>query len=144
KRRYKCINFGSTFYDPLSFVHRYQRRTRSLNEQALAYASENSITMASRMCEVSTPTLRRLYNKRQHPQRQVSEKVIAIDEYKGDEGKEQFKSIIVEVEKKEIIEILTDRRVKIVEEYFRNCDKGLEQTVVMDMSRAFKQAVQRS
>src|SRR5699024_11494928 len=40
--------------------------------------------------------------------------------------------------------ILPDRRVKTVEEYFRNCDTGLVQTVVMDMSRAFKHAVQRS
>src|SRR5699024_477316 len=31
KRRYKCINGGATFYGPLSFVDRYQRRTTSLN-----------------------------------------------------------------------------------------------------------------
>src|SRR5699024_9446578 len=37
KRRYKCINCGSTFYEPLCFVHRYQRRATSLDEQALAY-----------------------------------------------------------------------------------------------------------
>lgn len=144
KRRYKCINCGSTFYEPLSFVHRYQRRTTSLNEQALAYASENSFTMAGRMCGVSTPSLMRLFDKRKLPQRQVLPKVIAIDEFKGDAGKERFQTIIVDVEKKEIIEILPDRRVKTVEEYFRNCDTGLVQTVVMDMSRAFKHAVQRS
>src|SRR5699024_12368728 len=84
KRRYKCINCGSTFYEPLSIVHRYQRRTTSLNEQALAYASENSFTMAGRMCGVSTPSLIRLFDKRKLPQRQVLPKVIAIDEFKGD------------------------------------------------------------
>src|SRR5699024_6579627 len=144
KRRYKCINCGSTFYEPLSFVHRYQRRTTSLNEQALAYASENSFTMAGRMCGVSTPCLIRLFDKRKLPQRQVLPKVIAIDEFNGDEGKKRFKTSFVDVEKKEIIELLPVGRVKTEEEYFRNCDTGLVQTVVMNMSRAFKLAVQRS
>ena len=47
ERRYKCISCGSTFYAPLPFVHRYQRRTTPLNEQALAYAFENSFTIES-------------------------------------------------------------------------------------------------
>src|SRR5699024_4166084 len=47
-------------------------------------------------------------------------------------------------EKREIIEILPDRRVKTVAEYFRNCDTVLVQTVDMDMCIAFKPAVQRS
>src|SRR5699024_11817390 len=111
---------------------------------ALAYASENSFTMAGRMCGVSTPNLKRLTDKRKLPQRQVLAKVIAIDEFKGDAGKERFQTIIVEVEKKEIIEILPDRRVKTVEEYFRNCDTGLVHTVVMDMSIDFKHAVHRA
>src|SRR5699024_8464989 len=91
KRRYKCINCGSTFYEPLSFVHRYQRRTTSLNEQALAYASENSFTMAGRMCGVSTPSLIRLFDKRKLQQRQVLLKVIAIDELKGMQARSGFK-----------------------------------------------------
>lgn len=49
-----------------------------------------------------------------------------------------------DLEKKEIIEILPDRRVKTVEDYFRKCDTGNVQIVVMDMSRAVKHAVQRA
>src|SRR5699024_11699671 len=104
----------------------------------------DSFTLARRMCGVSSPSLIRLFDERRRPQRQVLAKVIAIDEFKGDAGKERFQTIMVDVEKKEIIEILPDRRVKTVEEYFRNWDTGLVQTVVMDMSRAFKHAVQRS
>src|SRR5699024_2330848 len=105
KRRYKCINCGSTFYEPLSFVHRYQRRTTSLNEQALAYASDNSFTMAGRRGGVSTPRLIRRFDKRKLPQRQVLPKVIAMDEFTGDAGKARFQTIIVDVEKKELIEM---------------------------------------
>jgi len=35
-------------------------------------------------------------------------KVIAIDEFKGEAGKERFQTIIVDVQQKEIIEILPD------------------------------------
>lgn len=144
KRRYKCMDCGATFYESLALVDRYQRRTASLNEQALVYASENSFTMAARMSGISISSLLRLFDKRDLPQRRVLPKVIAIDEFKGDAGNERFQTIIVDVEKKEIIEILPDRRVKTVEEYFRNCDTGKVQIVVMDMSRAFKYAVQRA
>jgi len=144
KRRYKCMECCSTFYESLAIVDRYQRRTASLNAQALAYASENSFTMAARMCGITPSSLLRLFDKRELPQRRVLPKVIAIDEFKGDAGNERFQTIIVDVENKEIIEILPDRRVKTVEEYLRNCDTGNVQIVVMDMSRTFKYAVQRA
>ncbi len=144
KRRYKCLECCSTFYESLAIVDRYQRRTASLNAQALAYASENSFTMAARMCGITPSSLLRLFDKRELPQRRVLPKVIAIDEFKGDAGNERFQTIIVDVENKEIIEILPDRRVKTVEEYLRNCDTGNVQIVVMDMSRYFKYAVQRA
>src|SRR5699024_12829839 len=83
KRRYKCINCGSTFYEPLSFAHRYLRRTTTLNEQALANASENSFTMAVHMCGVSTPSLIRLFDKRKLLQRHVLLKVIEIEDRKS-------------------------------------------------------------
>src|SRR5699024_11393639 len=131
------MDCGATFYESLGLVDRYQRRTTSLNEQVLVYALENSFTMAARMSGISTSSLLRLFDKRELPQRRVLPKVIAIDEFKGDAGNERFQTIIVDVEKKEIIEILPDRRVKTVEEYLRNCDTGNVQIVIMDMSRTF-------
>src|SRR5690625_7454399 len=60
KRRYKCLACGATFYERLLFVGRYQRRTASLNQQALTYASENSFTMAAKMCGITTSSLLRI------------------------------------------------------------------------------------
>jgi len=144
KRRYKCLECHATFYESLGLVDRYQRRTNTLNTQTLAYASENSFTMAARMCGLTPSSVLRLFDKMHIKQRVILPKVIAIDEFKGDADKERFQTIIVDVEKKEIIEILPDRRVKTIEEYFGNCDIGKVQTVVMDMSRVFKLAVQRA
>src|SRR5690625_2612937 len=63
KRRYKCLACGATFYERLLFVERYQRRTTSLNQQALTYASENSFTMAAKMCGITTSSLLRIFDK---------------------------------------------------------------------------------
>lgn len=55
-------------------------------------------------------------------------KVIAIDEFKGGVGNERLQTIIVGVEKKEIIENLPERRrVSAMEEF---CDTGNIQIVV--------------
>src|SRR5690625_4388262 len=61
KRRYKCLECYSTFYESLALVDRYQRRTSSLNAQALAYASENSFTMAARMCGLTHYSLYHIF-----------------------------------------------------------------------------------
>jgi len=144
KRRYKCLACGVTFYEPLLFVERYQRRTASLNQQALTYASENSFTMAAKMCGITTSSLLRIFDKRNIAPRRILPKVIAIDEFKGDAGKERFQTIIVDVQQKEIIEILPDRRAETIEKYLISCDTSRVQIVVMDISRTFKSAVQKA
>src|SRR5690625_3468553 len=100
--------------------------------------------MAARMCVITPSSLLRLFDKRELPQRRVLPKVIAIDEFKGDAGNERFQRIIVDVENKEIIEILPDRRKETIEKYLISCDTGQVQVVVMDMSRAFKSAVEKA
>src|SRR5690625_3994779 len=65
KRRYKCMECCSTFYESLAIVDSYQRRTASLNEQALANASDNSFTIAARMCSYTTSSILRLFDKRE-------------------------------------------------------------------------------
>lgn len=144
KRRYKCKACQKTFYETLGFVGRYQRRTCSLNEQVLTYVSENSFTQAGKICCVSSSSVLRLFDKRSIPQRRVLPRVLAIDEFKGDAGKEKFQTILVDAEKKEIIEVLPDRRVETLETYFGSCDIGNVQIVVMDMSRTFKRAVEKA
>src|SRR5690625_5322948 len=71
KRRYKCLACGATFYERLLFVERYQRRTASLNQQALTYASENSFTMAAKMCGITTSSLLRIFDKRNIAPRRI-------------------------------------------------------------------------
>ncbi|WP_051263141.1 transposase [Tuberibacillus calidus] len=54
------------------------------------------------------------------PIRRQLPRVIAVDEFKGDANKTKFQTIIVDVEKKEIIEVLPVRRVETLEKYFKS------------------------
>ncbi len=51
---------------------------------------------------------------------------------------------IVDVENREIIDVLPDRREETIEKYFRGCDYGNVEIVVMDLSKAFKEAIRRA
>ncbi len=70
--------------------------------------------------------------------------VIAIDEFKGDADREKFQTNIVDVKNKEIIDVLPNRKVQTIENYFKQCDTGKVQIVVMDLSKSFKVAVKRA
>jgi transposase len=120
KRRYKCLDCGHTFYESFQFVDRYQRHTVSLNQQALTYVAEHSFTQAARLTGTSVSRLIRLFDKRRMPIRRQLPRVIAVDEFKGDADNVKFQTIIVDVEKKEIIEVLPDRRVETLEKYFKS------------------------
>lgn len=144
KRRYLCTNCHCTFYESLSFVGRYQRHTYSLEQQALTYVGDHSFKSAGLMVGLSTNRVLRLFDKRKIKATRVLPKVIAIDEFKGDADKEKFQTIVVDVQDKRIIDVLPDRRSKTIENYFKQCDTGRVQVVVMDLSKGFKEAVRKA
>ncbi|WP_044748614.1 ISL3 family transposase, partial [Bacillus alveayuensis] len=143
KRRYRCTTCGHTFYEKLSFVDRYQRHTLMLAQEALCLSAEMSFTHAGMLAGVSTNRLLRMLDARYIPVKKVLPRAIAIDEFKGDAGGEKYQTIIVDVENREVLDVLPDRRVKTIETYLKQCDKGNVQIVVMDLSKSFKKAVQR-
>ena len=143
KRRYRCIHCLHTFYERLQLVKPYQRCTTALQTTALTYAALGSFTSAARFSGMTTNRLIRLFDKRQVKTRQVLPRAIAIDEFKGDAGGERFQTNIVDVENREIIDILPDRKVETVKAYLHSCDTSQVETVVMDLSKSFKQAVRQ-
>lgn len=143
KRRYRCFNCNRTFYERLSFVEKYQRHTVMVAQEALTLCSEMSFTQAGRLTGITTNRLLRIFDRREMPVKTVLPRAIAIDEFKGDAGGERFQTIIVDVEKREIIDVLPDRRASTIENYFRNCDTSQVHIVVMDLSKAFKEAIRR-
>lgn len=67
--------------------------------------------------------------------KRVLPRAIAIDEFKGDAGGERFQTVVADVENKEIIDILPDRKVDTIKEYLQSRDTSEVQIVVMDLSK---------
>lgn len=144
KRRYLCTECHRTFYERLQMVDHYQRCANSLQITALTYAAMGSFTTAARLTGMTTNRLIRLFDKRETKKKQVLPRTIAIDEFKGDAGGERFQTVVADVENKEIIEILPDRKVDTIKKYLQSVDTGRVEIVVMDLSKAFKQAVRKA
>ncbi|ADI00439.1 ISL3 family transposase [Salisediminibacterium selenitireducens] len=141
KRRYACGECGKTFYERLQMIERYQRALTSVQNEALMYAADSSFTTAARWAGISVTRLIRLFDRREMKTPTVLPRAIAIDEFKGDAGGERFQTIIVDVERKEIVDILPDRKVDTIKKYLRSCDTSGVEIVVMDLSKWFKKAV---
>lgn len=146
KRRYICP-CGKRFPEKTRVVERYQRHSAEWNQAlglrvvqgknfkdtALQFHTSPS-TAIRRFDSISAPMLKEV--------KQLPE-VIAIDEYKGDTNKGKYQVIIADGRTGEPLDILPDRSVKTVKNYLRK--KGHDvKVVVMDMSYAFKSAVEKA
>lgn len=144
KRRYLCTECHRTFYERLHLVDYYQRCMTSLQTTALTYVGIASFSTAARLVGMTTNRVMRFFDKRKVSTKKVLPRAIAIDEFKGDAGGERFQTIIVDVEQREIIDILPNRRVDTIKDYLNKCDTGNVDIVVMDLSRSFKHAVRKA
>lgn len=144
KRRYLCTHCNSTFYERLQMVQHYQRYTTSLCTTALTYTAVASITTAAKLVGMTTNRVLRIFDRQVITTKKVLPHAIAIDEFKGDAGGERFQTIIVDVENKEILDILPDRKIETIKAYLGSCDTGKVSIVVMDLSQNFKYAVRKA
>ncbi|MBM7542284.1 transposase [Amphibacillus cookii] len=86
------------------------------------YAASGSF--AARWTNITITRLIRLFDRQEMKTNRVLPRAIAIDECKGDAGGERFQTIIVDVENKEIIDILPNRKVDTIKQYLHTCDTG--------------------
>nr|WP_272932742.1 ISL3 family transposase [Virgibacillus halodenitrificans] len=144
KRRYVCKACNHTFYEKLQMVERYQRCTRSIQTTALTYTAVGSFTTAAQLTGMSSQRLLRIYDRKEIKTRKVLPRALAIDEFKGDAGGERFQTVIADVENKEIVDVLPDRKVDTIKAYLQSCDTSNVEIVVMDLSKSFKQAIRKA
>ncbi|WP_226038594.1 ISL3 family transposase [Aquibacillus saliphilus] len=144
KRRYLCVDCNHTFYEKLQMVERYQRCTNAVQTTALTYTAVGSFTTAAQLTGMTTNRLLRLFNRHKIETTKVLPRAISIDEFKGDAGGERFQTVIADVENKEIVDVLPDRKVDTIKSYLQSCDTSRTEIVVMDLSKSFKQAVRKA
>jgi len=146
KRRYVCA-CGKRFYEKNSLVERYQRHSIVWNRavRIRAIRGKTFKETAQQYGTSSSTVMRRFDRMAKEEIKEVTElpPVIAIDEYKGDTDKGKFQLIIADGETRKPLDILPNRSLKTIKNYLR--EKGAKvQVVIMDMSHAFKSAVQQA
>ncbi len=141
KRRYVCKECGKKFFEHINFLGKRQRMTNRLAAYIISQLSSlSSMKEVARQTNVSVTTVMRLFDN-VNPTKKIedfSSEVICIDEFKGNAGGAKYQCIIVDPVKKQIVEILRDRRQDVLIEYFKRLkDRDKVKYFVCDMWRQF-------
>ncbi len=146
KRRYHCP-CGKNFAEENPFVNKFQRFSKEWNQQVqIRSVKAKTFTEIAAQYQTSVSTIIRRFDAivpsaMKGPA--ALPEVIAIDEFKGNTGKEKFQLIIADAQTREPIDILPNRRKDTIKDYLRKHGAKV-QVVVMDMSQAFKAAVKQA
>lgn len=117
KRRYRCP-CGKRFFEKNSFLPRYHRATSRL--VAAIIDAFHELVPASKIgaqYNVSGATAARYFKYVAFKPARLPE-VLSIDEFKGNSGGEKYNSIIVDAEKRKVVDILPNRFENELIKYF--------------------------
>jgi transposase len=139
KRRYRC-DCGKRFFEINTFLPRYYRVTTRLVAEIM-FAFKKTVSAKEIGCRynVSSVTAMRYFN--QFNQRlTMLPKVISLDEFKGNSGGQKYNSIIVDPEKRIVLDILPNRFENNLIKYFSQFpNKNDVKYFVCDMNPHFRQ-----
>lgn len=139
KRRYRC-DCGKRFFEINTFLPRYYRVTTRLVAEIM-FAFKKTVSAKEIGCRynVSSVTAMRYFN--QFNQRlTMLPKVISLDEFKGNSGGQKYNSIIVDPEKRIVLDVLPNRFENNLIKYFSQFpNKNEVKYFVCDMNPHFRQ-----
>lgn len=137
KRRYVC-SCGKRFYEPNTFLSRYQRMTKraimGILDRLTAVASYKSVADEFR---TSTNTVMRYFGNINYSASTKLPEAVGIDEFKGNSGGEKFHCILTDLSDKRVIDIMKTRKTSDLVTYFRKCDRSNVKYFVSDMYKPY-------
>ena len=139
KRRYRC-DCGKRFFEINTFLPRYYRVTTRLVAEIM-FAFKKTVSAKEIGCRynVSSVTAMRYFNQFNQRLTMLPE-VISLDEFKGNSGGQKYNSIIVDPEKRIILDILPNRFENNLIKYFSQfSNKNDVKYFVCDMNPHFRQ-----
>ena len=136
KRRYTCT-CGKRFAEENPIVSRYQRYTKEWNQMAQIRAVKGKTFKETAIqYGTSVSTIIRRFDQivpQSASEKQSLPKVIAIDEFKGNAGREKFQLIIADPLTREPIDVMLNRKKATIKAYLSkyggecgNRDNGYE------------------
>ena len=137
KRRYVC-SCGKRFFEPNTFLAKYQRMTQRAIMGLLEKLSDSrSYTAVAREFNISTSTVIRLFKNIQYSKPTKLPEVIGIDEFKGNSGGEKFHGILTDLSERKVIDILKTRHEHDLCDYFKKYDRNNVKYFVSDMYKPY-------
>ncbi len=124
QRRYVCKHCGKRFSEENQFSPKYYRITkRLLLDIFKKLETEYSFTSVAKMSNISTTTVIRYFDLISYSAPKKLPDVIAIDEFKGNTGKEKYQAIITDPENGVILDILPDRKTNHLISYLKQFER---------------------
>lgn len=137
KRRYVC-SCGKRFFEPNTFLAKYQRMTKRAIMGLLGKLSDcRSYTSVAREFNISVSTVIRFFKNVQYSKPTKLPEVIGIDEFKGNSGGEKFHGILTDLEERKVIDILKTRYEHDLCDYFKKYDRSNVKYFVSDMYKPY-------
>lgn len=139
KRRYKCPCCGKIFYEKVYLIPKFHRITNRTALYSITLLRERrSIKDVARCLGVSPSSVARWLKLVSFPMPSKLPKVISIDEFRGNAGKEKFQCILTDLNKREVFDILPTRKQEDIFAYFSHFkEKANAKYIVMDMNKAY-------
>ena len=139
KRRYRC-DCGKRFFEENTFLPRYHRVTgRLVTSIILAFKKVLSAKEIGSRYNVSGVTAMRYFNCYNTSPKELPE-VVSLDEFKGNSGGQKYNSIIVDPQKKKVLDILPNRYENDLVKYFSQFSSKKDvKYFICDMNPHFRQ-----
>ena len=143
KRRYKCPCCSKSFYERIGILPKYHRITNRLALYAVSQTRERiSVKSIADRMGVSPSSVFRWLKTVNFPKPDKLPKVLSIDEFKGDSGEEKFNCVLTDLTDRKVFDILLSRKQEDIYAYLSGFkDKSNVRYVVMDMNKAYREAV---
>ena len=141
KRRYRCPECGKRFAEENEIAGRYQRITRRLMKRIIkGFSKLQSVKATAKENNISETTAMRILNRIKLTGPIELPECLSIDEFKGNAEGEKFQCILADPKKKEVIDILPERKNESLYGYFsRFSNRRDVKYIVMDMSGPFRE-----
>lgn len=123
QRRYSCHKCGKRFAERNTFVPKYYHMTRRLINKVLDKAEDVcSFTSISKELNISVSTVIRIFDSITYLSPNNLPEAVAIDEFKGNTGKEKYQAILTNPITGEVLDILADRKQGHLIKYLKQYD----------------------
>ena len=138
KRRYVCKECNKRFFEENKWLPRYYRLTKRLVGYIINRLSDvRSFTSVAKEVNLSVSTVIRMFDIIGTPKVSMP-KVLSIDEFKGNAGREKYQCIITDPENGVILDILPTRHKSDLVCYFKKFDRRKTKYFVSDMWSAYE------